>query len=157
MILQMSCAVMLLSTTANGQTWSLDSEEFEVGDKLIARLIFDLDKSAIREENKPLLDSVATFMKANPGVVIEVGQHMDQRWSEVYSYRLDSKRARSIIAYLRNKGIHSERLHAKGYEDRQPLITAEEIAAMDDEASKEAAYYQNRRTEFKILRVDFDE
>ena len=155
--LQISCGMVLLSTTAHGQIWSLDSEEYKVGDKLIARLIFDLDKSTIRLENNPLLDSIATFMKANPGVVIEVGQHMDKRWSDEYSYRLDAVRARSIAVYLQNQGIDPLRLQAKGYEDDQPLITEEEIAAMGDEDAKEAAHYQNRRTEFKILQVDFEE
>ena len=149
------CLLLLLPTLANAQTWSLDSDEYEVGDKLIAHLIFDLDKTDIRAENEPLLDSIVQFMKVHPDVVIEVGYHLDLRWPDEYSYRLDVARARSIASYLQGQGVDSERLQAKGYDNSQPLITAAEIAALGSEREKEEAHAKNRRTEFKIIAIDF--
>ncbi|MBK7038602.1 MAG: hypothetical protein IPH42_20290 [Bacteroidetes bacterium] len=53
-----------------------------------------------------------------------------------------------IVEYLISKGIDSDRLTAVGYDDSNPIIK---------NAKTEDEHLVNRRTEFKILRTDFEE
>lgn len=43
---------------------------------------FDIDAHNIREECKPHLDSLADFMKKNPGLILEIECYTDQRGND---------------------------------------------------------------------------
>ena len=76
--------------------------------------------------------------------------------------------------YLVSKGIEIERLTAKGYGESSPKVVDEEIASQNSflkvgttlserfinslpsEEQKEIAHQINRRTEFKVLRTDYE-
>ena len=49
------------------------------------------------------------------------------------------------------KGIDVSRLVAKGYGEKQLVVSDAEIEKLASEEEKEAAHQQNRRSEFKIL------
>src|SRR5262245_14639604 len=105
------------------------------------QILFDLDKATIRY-GFDYLDSVAAFLQKNKNLKIEVGNHCDERWEPIYATCTTCNRARAITDYLISKGISSERLVAKGYNDLKPLIEG---------AKTEEEHRKNRRTEFKIL------
>ena len=48
--------------------------------QMIARMVhFDFDKSFIRDDAKPALREVASFMKKNPGAKLQIEGHCDER------------------------------------------------------------------------------
>ncbi|MEZ5011144.1 MAG: OmpA family protein [Bacteroidales bacterium] len=99
--------------------------------------------------------------------------HTDSRDTEEYNIDLSQKRAQSVVAYLIQKGIRSDRLTARGYGESSPKIVDEQIASENNflkvgfilseqfinslatEEQKEIAHQINRRTEFRVLRTDY--
>lgn len=139
-----------------GQTSTFTDTTFKVGDKLVASPIyFELNKAIIKRESYSYLDSLAVFLIENKNLVIEVGNHTDSRTSNKYSTCLSCKRAKVIVSYLISKGVPTERLTAIGYLDTKPIITDAEIEKLQSKEEIEKAHQINRRTEFKIVRVDY--
>ena len=56
-----------------------------------------------------------TLMQNNPDYVVEIGSHTDSRGSNNYNDRLSSRRAKSVVRWLGEKGIPKDRLVAKGF------------------------------------------
>ncbi|PLW94702.1 MAG: hypothetical protein C0592_02085 [Marinilabiliales bacterium] len=131
---------------SKAQTFDLNSDTIKVGDIFNPDppIYFDFDKETIRPESYAFLDSVAVFLSLHDSLIIEVGTHMDSRWSDEYSNRLDLDRSKSVVEYLINKGIIVDRLFAKGYGRERPIYT---------ESEEEAMRRRNRRTEFKVLEI----
>ena len=135
----------------------------------VDNILYDYDSAALRPESMSALDSLATLLKDNPGVTIELGAHTDRHGSEQYNLDLSDRRAQSVISYLKEKGIDSSRLHHKGYGKSMPrtitprlarlypqfkegdILTPEYIEKLTDEADRDAADQINRRTEFKVI------
>ncbi|MBK7569335.1 MAG: OmpA family protein [Bacteroidetes bacterium] len=109
---------------------------------------FEIAKSTLKEESYLYLDTIVIFLQRNNNLVMEVGNYFDERWSAESSRCLTCLRADKIVEYLISKGIDSDRLTAVGYDDSNPIIK---------NAKTEDEHLVNRRTEFKILRTDFEE
>ncbi|MEM6736904.1 MAG: OmpA family protein [Bacteroidota bacterium] len=148
------CYLFIINCDA--QRFDLASEKFEVGDIFIAYLIYDLDKWNIREENKLILDSLVILMKQNTNLIMEVGTHTN-KINPALSMRLDSRRSKSVVDYMISNGISISRLIPKGYGDQKPLIKHEDIEKINSEEERIKAMAMNRRTEFKILKIDFED
>jgi len=100
--------------------------------------------------------------------------HTDSRDTEEYNYDLSQKRAQSVVQYLIDKGIEPERLSAKGYGESSPKIvdaavvaqasflrngitlTEQFINSLTSDEQKEIAHQINRRTEFRVLKTDYE-
>ena len=137
------------------QNFKLASNQFKAGDVYVSnpKILFDLAKWTISGVSQSHIDSIADFLLKHDSLVIEIGIHTDSRGSDEYSMRLDKKRAESIMEYLINKGIDSERLSAKGYGETELIISDKEIEKMKTAQEKEEAHAINRRTEFKIIEI----
>ena len=134
------------------QTFSPSDSRFQVSDHFRTyAVVFDLSKPTLRPDSYPQLDSIAELLSKNPSIKMEVAVHTDSRISQSSSMRLSEARAKSIRDYLVSKGVASDRLVPKGYDDVKPLISDKEIAALKTVEEKEAAHQKNRRVEFKIL------
>jgi outer membrane protein OmpA-like peptidoglycan-associated protein len=120
-------------------------------DNVLANVFFDLNKSTLRPESKVELNKFANYMKANLKVKIELGGHTDSRGNEVDNLKLSSERAKSVMDYLIQSGVSSNRLSFKGYGSSQPIVSNEEIAKLSKPEDKEAAHQKNRRTVYKII------
>jgi len=118
-------------------------------------ILYDYDKATVLPKCLQELDRIADFLVAHPGLTLEVGVHTDTRGSAQYSVRLDQVRANQVRGYLSAKGVHSERLSAKGYGASQPRIQAADIDRMPTAREQEEAHALNRRTEFKITGTDY--
>jgi peptidoglycan-associated lipoprotein len=121
----------------------------------LIKIKYQLGKAGILPESYPELDKLAEYMKRHPSFVIQVGSHSDARWSDAFSDRLHTRRSQNCVDYLVAKGIERERLEARGYYDKDPVIPDSEINAMTDINKKEAAHQLNRRTEIRLIRTDF--
>lgn len=114
-------------------------------------IYYDVDKSDIREESKPILDSLMTLLKKYPKIHIEIGSHTDCRSSKEYNLTLSQKRAQAVVDYLISQGIKSDRLVAKGYGESR-LVN--DCACEDGKSTRnctEAEHQLNRRTTFRII------
>jgi len=120
----------------------IDLDPIEKGKTVILKnLFFDTDSFNLKPESKVQLMEIIDFMKANPGLVIEIGGHTDDQGSESHNLILSEKRADAVVQYLITNGIASGRLKSHGYGFSVPLTVN----------STEQGRAMNRRTEFRIL------
>ena len=140
---------------------------------VIENIFYDFDKATLRPESKKALDEMIKMLNDNPNVTIELGAHTDRKGTDQYNERLASRRAQSVVDYLIAGGIKADRLEAKGYGESVPktinkkmakqydflnegdVLTEEFILNLTPE-QQEIADQINRRTEFKVLRTNYN-
>lgn len=101
---------------------------------------FDFDKSAIREDAKPILQAVATYMKKNRDARIQIEGHCDERGTAEYNLALGDRRAHAAKKYLVGLGVESARLTTISYGEERAL----------DLGHDEGAWSKNRRAVFVL-------
>jgi len=139
----------------------------------LPNIFYDFGKWDLRPESMVSLDKLVETLNDNPNVTIELMSHTDSRDTEEYNLELSQKRAQSVVQYLIEKGVEPERLSAKGYGESSPKVVDAAIAAQSpflkvgatlteqyinslaSEEQKEIAHQINRRTEFRVLRIDY--
>ena len=121
----------------------------------LPNILYDLDKWDLRSESKVALDGLVKTLNDNPTIVIKIMSHTDTRADDNYNEELSQKRAQSVVDYLIENGIASDRLEAKGYGEKRLLFSDTKIKKLKTEDEKEAAHQKNRRTEFEVLRTDY--
>lgn len=139
---------------------------------VVDNIFYDFDKATLRPESKMALDSMAQVLRDNPNISIEMGAHTDRKGSVEYNLRLSQRRAQSVIDYLVEAGISADRLRPQGYGKSQPKTITKRLARQFpqfgegqeltpefidtlDPGDQEVADQINRRTEFRVLSVDF--
>jgi peptidoglycan-associated lipoprotein len=108
-------------------------------------IFYDYDKSNIRPDAAIRLDTLVQTLQDNPKINIELSSHTDQRGKDAYNLKLSQRRAEAAVAYIVSKGISPTRITAKGYGETRPIVK---------DAKTEEEYQRNRRTEFKVTRID---
>ncbi|MEO8589018.1 MAG: OmpA family protein [Flavobacteriales bacterium] len=116
---------------------------------LVQNIYYDYDKWDIRPDAAIELDKLARLFTDNPDLSFELGSHTDSRASDVYNIVLSEARANSAVDYLIRKGVDPHRITAKGYGETR-LVNR---CANDVECSEEE-HQANRRTEFKVTKVN---
>ena len=119
------------------------------------------------------MDQMIKMLNGKPNVTIELGPHADRKVSLEYNERLAQRRAQSVVDYLIQGGIETDRLEAKGYGKEVPktinkkmaelydfleegdVLTEEFIEQLTPE-QQEIADQINRRTELKVLRTNYN-
>jgi len=114
---------------------------------VISNIYYDLDKATLRESSKVELSKLATLLRENPQILVQINAHTDARGSDAYNDKLSEERARSVVNYLIASGINSSRLIPKGHGKRKLLIR---------DARREDEHQANRRTTFEVVRSDFE-
>ena len=90
---------------------------------LAADVLFDFDKSILKNEGKNKLDDLATKVKAiNLEVVIAIG-HTDSIGSDAYNQKLSVRRSESVKAYLVSRGVEPNRIYTEGKGEKQPVAS----------------------------------
>jgi outer membrane protein OmpA-like peptidoglycan-associated protein len=118
---------------------------------VLENIYYDLDKWEIRADAAAELDKLVKLLNDNPNVVIEMGSHTDSRAGDHYNLVLSEKRAKATVDYLVYRGIDTGRLKYKGYGETKLVNRCKNNVACSEEE-----HQQNRRTEFKVLRVKKD-
>ena len=108
-------------------------------------IYWDYGKSLVRDEAKPSIDKLYTFLKNNPTLMVEIGSHTDSRGGNRANNKLSQQRAQAVLDYIVSKGIERSRLTARGYGEELLLNTCTEKAKCSEEE-----HQRNRRTEFKV-------
>lgn len=113
-------------------------------------IYYDLDKYEIREDAKPVLDSLVQFLHEHP-IRAELSSHTDCRATVEYNLKLSQKRAEAAVEYMVSQGIEAERITAKGYGESELVnYCADGVSCSEEE------HQANRRTEFKITGIDME-
>jgi len=140
----------------------------------IPNIYYDFGKWDLRPESIVALDNLVEILNDNPNIVIELRSHTDSRDTEEYNLNLSQKRAQSVVDYLITKGIQADRLVAKGYGESMPKVVNKKLAeqyeflsegtvlnddfikSLPDIQQQEICHQINRRTEFQVLRTDYN-
>jgi len=139
-----------------------------------SNVFYDFARWDLRPEALVSLDQLVETLDDNPTVTIELMSHTDARGSDTVNIELSQKRAQSVVDYLILKGVDPVRLTAKGYGETLPKVVTMRIAeeysflrqgtrlteqfinSLSSLEEQEIAHQLNRRTEFRVLRTDYE-
>ena len=115
----------------------------ELPDENLVTVHFDYDKYEIRPDAAEVLDSNASWIKANLDKgefhKIKIEGHCDERGTNKYNQVLGERRANAARNFLINQGVPSDILVPISYGEESPV----------DTGHSEEAWRRNRRAEFK--------
>ncbi|MCC9167465.1 OmpA family protein [Pontibacter harenae] len=108
---------------------------------VLSNLFFDTNEYKLKPESKTELNKLISFLQLNKDVKLEIEGHTDDVGQEQANQLLSERRAKSVVEYLAQNGINSQRLRSKGYGESKPVApnTTEENRS------------QNRRIEMRVL------
>lgn len=101
---------------------------------LLQGVKFETNKDTLLPESIPILDNAIATLKRYPEVGIEVQGHTDSRGADAYNMDLSSRRAATVLDYLKAGGVTNP-LTSRGYGETDP------IASNDTDEGRQ----QNRR------------
>ena len=84
-------------------------------------IYFDFGSAEIKEESKPVITEIVSYLNENPDVKIIVEGHTDNVGSESSNQKLSENRALNVMNALIESGIKKDRLSTKGYGSSQPV------------------------------------
>ncbi|MCJ8166827.1 OmpA family protein [Pontibacter sp. E15-1] len=111
---------------------------------VLDNIFYDFDKADIRPDAALELDKLVQVLKDNPGISIELSSHTDARGTDAYNQDLSQRRAESAVEYIISQGIDRDRITARGYGESRLVVK---------NATTDEAHQRNRRTEFKVVRI----
>lgn len=115
----------------------------EVGSTVrLNNIFFETASADLKKESFVELKKVIELLTKYPEMEIEISGHTDNVGNKDYNKDLSQKRAQSVVNYLKENGVQTERLKAKGYGMDRP------VAENDSEEGRA----KNRRVEFTILK-----
>ena len=126
--------------------------ELSVGKSIVLEnLLFVPGKHIIKDKSKAILEELFELMHENPKLEIEIQGHVcctiDEPdgfdWDEG-THNLSENRAKAVYQFLTKKGINGNRMIFKGYGGSQKI---------NEDESTEELKAENRRVEFKILKM----
>jgi OOP family OmpA-OmpF porin len=104
-------------------------------------VFFDLGSSNLKiTESSQQLDLLFNFLRANPGVSVDISGHTCTIGGEAFNMNLSNLRAKAVKDEMMRRGIDSHRIQSNGFGFSKPR------ASNDTEQGRE----QNRRVEFTI-------
>ena len=107
-------------------------------------LLFEYDSDKLLPEAQPVVEVLASYLKANPKRAFYVVGHTDDKGNQAYNQGLSQRRAVAIVKLLTTShGIQTQQLEAVGIGEHAPVASN----------SYEAGQQQNRRVEL-VLRSD---
>jgi peptidoglycan-associated lipoprotein len=101
---------------------------------------FEFDKSTLTLEAKNILTEVGDILKRETRFSVLTEGHTDERGTESYNMALGMRRAESVVKFLKDYGVASNRLTKVSYGEEHPKASG----------NSEDAYSQNRRAAFKV-------
>jgi len=102
---------------------------------------FAFDSSTIPGQERPKLEAVAEWLKANPGHSLFLAGHADKRGTPEYNRALGERRALAVREYLAGLGLPAASLFTNSYGADRPAV----------EGDTEEAFAKNRRVEVGVI------
>jgi len=109
-------------------------------EKPLTDVLFDYDKSEVKDEGRAALQKNADWMRRWPSTKITIEAHCDSRGTPEYNLALGERRANSVRSYLTSLGVPADRVQVVSKGKEQPFCSEE----------NESCWSQNRRGHFII-------
>jgi peptidoglycan-associated lipoprotein len=104
----------------------------------VERIIyFDFDSSQLRPDAEALLQAHAAYLGGNPGMIVRLEGHADERGSREYNLALGERRANAAKRMLVILGVAESQMTTLSYGEEMPLSFGH----------NEGSWQQNRRVE----------
>ena len=108
---------------------------------------FDLGSASLTQESKAIIDEhILPRLIKDRALMVQVGSHTDSRGSSLINHELSKSRSKSVVNYLKQKGVDVSRMIAVGYGESRLLNNCK-----DGAKCSESKHAKNRRTEFKFF------
>jgi hypothetical protein len=137
-----------------------DGERFNLSDSVLKvesihylRMNMGYEGSLRSDSARIDLDSIKIFLDKNPKINIQIEQYTDSRGHFEFNQKLSQRRAEIQAAYLISKGIHSNRIIAKGFGENVLLVSDMEISSLKTLEEREQAHAKNRRCLIRIISI----
>ena len=101
---------------------------------------FDFDRAVLRSEAVDALHVGADWLRRNPGLLVLIEGHCDERGTNEYNLALGEQRARAAMDFLVAQGVGVDRITVLSHGKEQPVCRDQ----------NEPCWRQNRRAEFKV-------
>jgi outer membrane protein OmpA-like peptidoglycan-associated protein/tetratricopeptide (TPR) repeat protein len=140
-------ANFMLSNPSSDSVYQMDIplQPIEANASIILKnIFFDVNKYELKPASQIELDDVVRLLNENPLLTIQINGHTDNVGKTADNLMLSENRARSVVNYLKSKGIDPKRLSFKGFGETQPVSPN----------TTEAGRALNRRTELKVLKTN---
>ena len=115
------------------------------GDNIIlnmpGNITFATNSYTVRDDFRPVLDSVAEVLKEYKSTMIQIGGHTDSTGSHEYNMLLSKQRAQSVADVLGGFGVQTVRMDVVGFGETQPIASN----------SSESGRATNRRVELILI------
>lgn len=109
--------------------------------KLEGSIYFDFDRSLIRPEYLPLLESNAIYLNQNPQASVILTGNADERGSREYNLAIGQHRAAAVKKILNLHGVKDQQI--------ETISNGEEIPVCSD--NNEECHAKNRRTDLRYM------
>jgi OOP family OmpA-OmpF porin len=86
-------------------------------------LNFETDKAVIMANSYDELNSLVSFLKTYPYIMVYIDGHTDKTGTDAHNDKLSEERATAVVQYLTEHGISKDRLKARGYGETSPIDT----------------------------------
>lgn len=103
-------------------------------------VVFETGKADLLPESLPVLEGAISTLKRYPELQVEVAGHTDSRGADAYNLDLSSRRAATVLRYLKDGGV-ANTLTSRGYGERQP------VGSNNTDEGRQ----QNRRVVLRVL------
>ncbi|MBI5554708.1 MAG: OmpA family protein [Elusimicrobia bacterium] len=101
----------------------LREEERGLVMNITSAVLFDFNKSKLKEEALQVMPDVVKLLNMYPDNKILIEGHTDSIGSESYNLKLSTRRATSVYNYFVEQGVEPERMEKIGYGETQPIAS----------------------------------
>ncbi len=106
-------------------------------------VLFDLNKSQVKNRVKPNLNTLAKALEENPDIRIKIDGYTCNLGSENHNLVLSLDRSKAIKEYLITRNVDANHVTVEGYGESEPVTSN----------TTEEGRSQNRRVEFIVSRA----
>ena len=138
----------------------------------MSNVFYEFGKWTLTVDSEKGLNDLVQLLNDNPNITIELSAHTDMVGNDASNKQLSLRRAQSVVDYLIQHGIDSERLTPVGYGEEKPVVVDDALnkqytflpkEQVLDEAfittlsadQQEICNSLNRRTEFRVLKTTY--
>ena len=109
---------------------------------ILRNIQFQLNSYKLIPPSFAELDELATFLRRNPKLKVQLFGHTDDQGSDSYNLRLSRNRASTVALYLTQAGVDKSRVESVGFGESRPL----------KEGTSEKSREINRRVEIRFIK-----
>jgi len=84
-------------------------------------VLFETDGFSLDAQARAVLDAQAAWLQRNPGVLVTIEGHSDERGTREYMLALADRRANAVAAYLQSRGILASRMSVVSWGKERPV------------------------------------